>query len=157
MLRLPSETTQNFFSIFFALLVVGLGAFIFQVFLELRGGSPNVTGAVKYLPELVRAKLERPYMFDSKGLGDYPVGTAWQKTSPKTQGIAKMQQRLRETMGNEEPQSIIVRQTDEDGTVAHHMVQPDEDHGGRPWDELESHEKESWKKMLQDSGHWTTD
>jgi hypothetical protein len=60
-----SEIAQNGFSVLVSILMIAIGAFLLQAFVEIRGGSPDHLGAKNWLPTSIQDLIARPYMFDA--------------------------------------------------------------------------------------------
>jgi glycyl-tRNA synthetase len=58
-----SEAVQTTFSVFFALVVVGVVALLMQAFCEIRGAVPPTLGASDWLTPRMREVVARPYIF----------------------------------------------------------------------------------------------
>ena len=155
-LRKPSasKVAENAFSVFMAVLVIGLSAFLLQAFIEIRGAAPSTLGAADWLSPRMKELLARPYMFaDSASMpaaSEVPmVGTV----------KAKLQDLISQQSSPDEAKAIIVR--DDGGGELSTEVRADaeivEQERLRKWEEMEEHERESWRTKLSRAGHWTAD
>ena len=167
-LRFPgakSEAAQTAISVFFALLMVAIGAFGLQAFTEIRGGTPEYMGAKDWLPDRVRDWIALPYMFAETGrpegtskmpvlmeeiLGKIQEGTkGWKGEASKAEEVNKGDDKKRKSLLIKEGENGVEAQ------VAHH----DDDvlEGARKWEELGHEERETWKEKLIEAGTWTAE
>ncbi|KAL2426478.1 hypothetical protein ABEF95_007806 [Exophiala dermatitidis] len=175
-----SEAMQTTFSVFFALVVVGVVAFLMQAFCEIRGAVPPVLGATDWLSPRMRELVVRPYIFADVVKSDIPTAahSATEKLKDAAashvpdmdevrtnieDGTAGLKRKLKELVVEnselETPKAIIVR--DEAGTgisteLAHDAALV-RDETIRKWEELSETQKKSWKRKLIDAGHWAED
>lgn len=149
-----SEAIQTTFSVFMAILVVGIVAFFMQVFMEVRGGVPPLLGAVDWLSPQMRELIAKPYMLASPALQAPVLPTDIPRVEDVKQKLADL---VSEQSTEEKPKAIIVRDAGgELSTEVHHdeeIVQRE----ARRWEDLHEHERVSWRKKLTDAGHWTAD
>ena len=169
-----SEAVQTTFSVFFAIVVVGLVAFLMQAFCEIRGVVPQVMGAQTWLSPRMRDIVARPYMFAghmSSAVSDIPVvahsamddlkHSADEMSSTLSSAVSSATdslKRLVEQNSNlETPKAIIVREQSL-GEISTEVIQSDADvvkrETLRRWEELSESQKHSWKQKLVDAGHW---
>lgn len=62
-----TELRETLFSCAVALVVIAVSCLLLQAWTEIRGGTPPYLGAADWLPEGIRAKVARPYMFGEGG------------------------------------------------------------------------------------------
>lgn len=177
-----SETVQTTFSVFFALVVVGLVAFLMQAFCEIRGAVPPMLGAADWLSPGMRDIIARPYIFadgipNPKSIAsEIPVAmhSATEKLKDATSEIPsvdditeeissaasdlkqKLKDLVEENSGLETPKAIIVREASlgEISTEVLHDTELIQAETLKRWDELSEAQKKSWKRKLVDAGHW---
>ncbi|KIW20539.1 hypothetical protein PV08_01114 [Exophiala spinifera] len=171
-----SETMQTTFSVFFALVVVGVVAVLMQAFCEIRGAVPPVLGASDWLSPRMREVIARPYLF-ADGLpsikpSDIPVAahSATERVKTAAEGVQSeishvvsdlektLEDFVRENSRLDTPKAIVVRDGAEAGELSTEVLEHDanlvRDETLKKWEELSEHQKRSWKRKLIDTGHW---
>ena len=147
-----SDATQAVFSVFMAVFVIGIAAFLLQAFTEIRGGVPPYLGAADWLSPGMKQLIHRPYMFANVNNPVLPSDIA---------SVATVTQKLKDIVDEhataETPKSIVVREGDtgELSTEVHHGEEVVQGKTLRKWEDLQEHEQEDWKRKLSDAGHWT--
>lgn len=163
--RYITSTAQTAISVFNALLVIGVAAFLLQAFTEIRGGVPPYLGAADWLSPRMRELIARPYMFSPEGGIKPPSTTASSATTlhdlvkqhaPDSQGQAPEQE--------QSPQKAIIVRHDETTGEVSTEVRPANGISAdgqvvkgetlRKWEELEEHERVGWRRRLTEAGHW---
>ncbi|EXJ79886.1 hypothetical protein A1O3_08171 [Capronia epimyces CBS 606.96] len=175
-----SETMQTTFSVFFALVVVGVVAFLMQAFCEIRGAVPPLLGASDWLSPSMRELVVRPYVFADVARSEIPVAahSATEKLKDATSQIPSVDQvqssiedaavGIKQTLKDlvaenselETPNHIIVREEPGSGQVSTELAQDAtlvKDETLRQWEDLTETQKKSWKRRLVDAGHWAED
>ena len=66
--------SENVFSVFVAIIAIGIAALFLQAFTEIRGGAPEYLGAKGWLPASLHDRIARPYMFEDG------VSKAWSRS-----------------------------------------------------------------------------
>ncbi|KAH0846317.1 hypothetical protein FOPE_11370 [Fonsecaea pedrosoi] len=169
-----SEAVQTSFSVFFALVVVGLVAFLMQAFCEIRGVVPPVLGAPNWLSPRMRELVARPYILADQmsSVGsEIPVAahSATEKlkssvdemTSTLSSAVSSATDSLKdlveENSNLETPKAIIVREQGL-GEISTEVLQSDAEvvkqETLKKWEELSEAQKKGWKRRLVDAGHW---
>ncbi|KAK5459659.1 hypothetical protein LTS15_003788 [Exophiala xenobiotica] len=171
-----SETVQTTFSVFFALVVVGLVAFLMQAFCEIRGAVPPMLGAPDWLSPRMREMVARPYILGegppSFKYSDIPVAahSAAEKVKHVAEDVQseissaasdirhKLEHLVQENSELETPKAIIVREGAGAGELSTEVLAHDADvvkaETLRKWEELSEEQKRSWKRKLVDAGYW---
>lgn len=171
-----SEPVQTTFSVFFALVVVGLVAFLMQAFCEIRGAVPPLLGASDWLSPRLREIIARPYIFadgiphPGAVVSEVPIAasSATEKLKESASDISvsvssaasEMTQKLKDLVEEnselETPKAIIVREADlgEISTEILHDVDLVKAETFKKWEELSEAQKKGWKEKLVDAGHW---
>ncbi|EXJ83885.1 hypothetical protein A1O1_07514 [Capronia coronata CBS 617.96] len=175
-----SEAMQTTFSVFFALVVVGIVAFLMQVYCEIRGAVPPVLGATDWLSPRMRELVAQPYILAETARSELPIAahSATEKLKDAASQIpsvdqiqagiedaaAGMKQKLydlvRENSELETPKAIIVREEAGSGDISTELAHDAtlvQQETLRRWDELSETQKTSWKRRLVDAGHWAED
>lgn len=173
----PSETWETIYSCFVALVIIAISCFLLQAFTEIRGGTPAYLGAADWLPEGIRQKVARPYMFEHR-LPSSRLGNVPQVQTTTTQKSLRdlLHARRRATADSISVEdaiashpTIIVRAGDDDGTVisveeiaATHHDNNNDDAGelskrqnARRWEDLHEDERSKWKRRLSKAGYWS--
>lgn len=175
-----SESMQTTFSVFFAVVLVSLAAFLTQVFCEIRGAVPPTLGATDWLTPRMRELVAHPYVLaesiPSVATSDIPVAahTVLEKVTDVASDIPSLED-VQEHISNaasdlkqslqdlvlanselETPKAIILR---EDGlgdvsTVLLHDAELVQQATLRRWEELSEAQKKNWKRKLVDAGQW---
>ncbi|OAP61243.1 hypothetical protein AYL99_03444 [Fonsecaea erecta] len=169
-----SETVQTSFSVFFALVVVGIVAFLMQAFCEIRGAVPPVLGAPNWLSPRMRELVARPYVFAdrmSSAVSDIPVAahSATEKLKDSADEITStlssvlssqtdsLKNLVEENSNLETPKAIIVRE-ESLGEISTEILHSDAEivkqETLKKWEELSEAQKKGWKRRLVDAGHW---
>jgi len=162
-----SEVAQMTFSVLVSIIVVALGAFFIQAFTEIRGGTPPYLGATNWLSPRVKDWIARPYMFENITA---PVITtnfpSVEQVRDAVPGVEDMKSKTKfglrhllewRSSGDTAGKAIMVRN---EGTDVSAEVHDDEGivrREGKRWEDLEEHERESWKQKLIDTGDWVAD
>ncbi|EXJ72385.1 uncharacterized protein A1O5_04889 [Cladophialophora psammophila CBS 110553] len=169
-----SEAVQTSFSVFFALVVVGLVAFLMQAFCEIRGVVPPILGAPGWLSPRMRELVARPYIFAdriSSAASDVPIAahsateklktSADEMTSTLSSALSSATDSLKnlveENSNLETPKAIIVREQPM-GEISTEILQSDAEllkqETLKKWEQLSEAQKKGWKRRLIDAGHW---
>ncbi len=168
-----SEAVQNTFSVFFAIVIVGLVAFLTQVFCEIRGVSKPVLGAPEWLSPRMRELVAQPYgyLLADNGSSAVPVAahsavddlkkSADDISATLSSAIASATAGLKHLVDQnsklETPKALIVRE-DSLGAISTEVIHSDADvvkqETLKKWEELSESQKKSWKQKLVDAGHW---
>ncbi|KAJ9618536.1 hypothetical protein H2204_013020 [Knufia peltigerae] len=171
-----SETMQTTFSVFFALVVVGIVAVLMQAFCEIRGAVPPLLGATDWLSPRMRDVIARPYIF-ADGIptikpSDIPIAahSATERVKDAAEDvqseIAQVVSDLEKTLEDfvkensrlETPKAIIVRDGAEAGELSTEVLEHDadliKDETLKKWEELSEHQKRNWKRKLIETGQW---
>lgn len=160
-----SEAAQMTFSVLVSIIVVALGAFFIQAFTEIRGGTPPYLGATNWLSPRLKDWIARPYMFDNITT---PVITTNLPSVEDVRGAVpgvediKTKLGLRHLLkwrssGDTTGKAIMVRN---EGTDISAEVYDDEGivrREAKRWEDMEEHERESWKQKLIETGHWVAE
>ena len=148
-LAAPSQSPKMSLSVIFSLFFVILVAILVQGFLEIRGGSPPYLQAANYLSPGVRAWLEKPYVLDSKttivSTGALPTATAGSLRDVSSRNLGNAGQAGR----------VVIKDAQE--RISVHVQGEVSTAEGKPWEELEDHEKHYWRQKLMDAGEWTAE
>ncbi|KAL9625356.1 MAG: hypothetical protein Q9160_000419 [Pyrenula sp. 1 TL-2023] len=166
----PISTAQTALSVFNALLVIGIGAFLLQAFTEIRGGVPPYLGATDWLSPRMRELIARPYMFSPEG--------GIPRLYPDTlhdlvrQHVIPESQPQDESQSATKPKAIIVRQDPSTGNLETEVRPAQEidtvngqekivkaDTNGNPstvrkWEDLSADERAGWRTKLKEAGQW---
>ncbi|KIW71058.1 hypothetical protein PV04_03273 [Phialophora macrospora] len=169
-----SEVAQTTFSVFFAIVVIGLVAFLMQAFCEIRGVVPPVLGAPDWLSPRVRELVGQPYMLAhhaSSAASDIPVAahsavdelkksaddisaTLSSAVAAATEGLKNL---VEQNSILETPKAIIVRE-ESLGEISTEVIHSDAEvvkqETLKKWEELSESQKKSWKRKLVGAGHW---
>ncbi|OQV05183.1 hypothetical protein CLAIMM_09963 [Cladophialophora immunda] len=169
-----SEAVQTSFSVFFALVVVGLVAFLMQAFCEIRGAVPPILGAPNWLSPRMRELVAQPYIFADRmtsAASDIPVAahsateefksSVDEITSSLSSALSSATDSLKdlveENSNLETPKAIIVREQSL-GEISTEILQSDAEvvkqETLKKWEELTEAQKKGWKRRLIDAGHW---
>ncbi|KAJ9611524.1 hypothetical protein H2200_004708 [Cladophialophora chaetospira] len=167
-----SEAAETTFSVFFAIAIVGLVAFLLQAFCEIRGVAKPVLGATNWLSPRMQERVALPYGYAvSSATSEVPVAAhsavdelkrsaddiAATLSSSMASATAGLKKLVDENSKVETPKAIIVREEslgDISTEVIHSDAQVVKDETLRKWDELSESQKKSWKRKLVDAGHW---
>ncbi|KAI1622937.1 hypothetical protein EDD37DRAFT_449197 [Exophiala viscosa] len=170
-----SEAMQTTFSVFVALVVVSIVAFLMQAFCEIRGVVPPMLGAPNWLTPSMRNLVARPWMFgeniSSVAYSDIPVAahSAAEKVKEAIveipSGIANAASDLKQYLLHdliqrnsqlETPKAIIVREANLGELSAEVAADADliQRETIKKWEELSETDQKSWKQKLIDAGHW---
>ena len=168
------EAVQTAFSVFFAIVVVGLVAILMQAFCEIRGVIPQVLGAPNWLSPRVRDIVARPYIFANQLFptpAEVPVAassavddlkdSAYEISSTLSSAASSASDSLKHLIDQntrlETPKAIIVREQSE-GELSTEVIHSDaevvQQETLKRWEELSESQKKSWKQKLIDAGHW---
>ncbi|KAL6243285.1 hypothetical protein RBB50_009837 [Rhinocladiella similis] len=171
-----SETMQTTFSVFFALVVVGVVAVLMQAFCEIRGAVPPMLGASDWLSPRMRDVIARPYIF-ADGIpsikpSDIPVAahSATERVKDAAENVQSeiahvvsdlgktLEDFVKENSRLETPKAIIVRDGAEAGELSTEVLEHDadliKDETLKKWEELSEYQQRSWKRKLIETGHW---
>lgn len=176
-----TSATQTAISVFNALLVIAISAFLLQAFTEIRGGVPPYLGAADWLSPRVRELIARPYMFSPEGgisrtrpavesvgatlhdlVKQHAPALASKPQSEQGNGQAQAQSQA------EKAKSIIVRHDPASNQISTEVrpvsppstenIGPDEavikDEMLRKWEDLHEHERAGWRRKLREAGQW---
>lgn len=176
----PSETWETIYSCFVALVIIAISCFLLQAFTEIRGGTPAYLGAADWLPEGIRQKVARPYIFEhrlpSSRLVNVPQVQTTTTTTPAAttttqkslRDLLHARRRAEDTIAPHP--TIIVRAGDDDETsisveeIATHHDNNNDDaeelskrQNARRWEDLHEDERSKWKRRLSEAGHWSVE
>lgn len=169
-----SETLQTTFSVFIALVVVGIAAFLMQAFSEIRGAVPPLLGAPDWLNPRVSSMIARPYIFASP-LPSEQIPSVVSTVTEYVRSIistdleslpsaSAIPGKLVDIIRNEQvaavdgmAQRAIVMRDGASEVIAelHHVPDAVAAEAVKRWDDLTDHEKEGWKDRLSEAGHWS--
>lgn len=162
-----SEVVQTTFSVFFAIVVISLVAFLMQAFCEIRGVVPPALGATNWLPPRVRDLVAQPYMLAesiASAASDIPVAAhsmVDDMSSTLSSTVASATDSLKNLVDQnsnlETPKAIIVRE-ESVGEISTEVIHSDAEvikqETLKKWEELSDSQKKSWKQKLIGAGHW---
>ncbi|KAI9710812.1 MAG: hypothetical protein M1812_007360 [Candelaria pacifica] len=147
-----SEMLQTSLSIFVSLFMVIFGAIMLQALLEIRGGTPPYLGAVNYLHPNIKNFIARPYVLSSND----PTISVKQAAKSSNQGLRYLLgQRIASSSKNKK--AVFIKDHIINGIQAetHDNEEVVKRQGAKKWEDLESHERENWKRRLIEAGEWT--
>jgi len=168
-----SQTLQNTFSVFMAIVVIGLFAFLLQAFTEIRLGTNSFLGASRWVNPEIRALMQRPFFGSSPPPITGPVSSV---SSVVAEGVevlptdqaakvvqaatSKLSALLSAQTDVDNPHAIIVRPYSDaesaELSTELHLPTSDivRDETVRKWQELTEEGKRGWLKRLKQAGHW---
>ncbi|KAI9762642.1 MAG: hypothetical protein M4579_000260 [Chaenotheca gracillima] len=164
----PSQTPRTALAIVVALLATVFSAFIFQAFVEIRGGTPPYLGAVDYLHPRVSKFMARPYVMDTLSTttvtvpagtpkaeipaAETPVADAPSDEQDMKPDIEKLQE-LRQSLG-EDAALILKHGPDGVNLDLDHTGKQAHKHG-KSWEDLAHDERARWRERLGGAAGWT--
>ncbi|KAK4946235.1 hypothetical protein LTR10_014747 [Elasticomyces elasticus] len=169
-----SEAMQTTFSVFVALVVVSIVAFLMQAFCEIRGVVPPMLGAPNWLSPRMRNLVARPWILgeniSSVAYSDIPVAahSAAEKVKEAIVELPsdianaasdlkqKLQDLVQENSQLETPKAIIVREASMGELSTEVAADADlvQRETLKKWEELSETDQKSWKQKLIDAGYW---
>ena len=165
-----SSTMQTSFSVFMAIVVVGIAAFLIQAFSEIRGAVHPTLGATNWLHPRVKDAIARPYFIaessdvhsistvvaDSISTATEEIQSAISDLPPVEAVPEKLGELLRQQSEAILPKAIVMR--DAAGELVaelHHETDAVQASTVKRWDELTEHQQIGWKHRLSDTGQWS--
>lgn len=174
-----SQTLQNTFSVFMAMVVIGFAAFLLQALTEIRLGmnSDSYLGASRWVGPELREWIQRPFGLGVPPIASVPSVLPAQDLLPTEHApvLASATSKLSDLLQNaiaaatDNPSAsaaaaaaIIVRAhptSDEDSPDLSTELHPPHSHAVRDetlqkWEDLTADAKKSWLRRLKDAGHW---
>lgn len=177
-----SQTLQNTFSVFMAIVVIGIAAVLLQAFTEIRFGLNSYSypylGASKWISPDIQALIQRPFRVIPSSIidSDEPVASvvseaaasAPSKLSALLSAQMHAAQQTQTQTGSEDTEApsqshaIIVRPNADPASLdvstelhpAGSSSSGDEDSTVTKWEDLSTEVQKSWLKRLKDGGHW---
>ena len=166
----PSQALQNTFSVFMAIVVIGIAAFLLQAFTEIRLGMtstshPSYLGASRWVNPQIRALLQKPFAVHPLASASSAV-TADREILP-TEHLASAPSKLSALLLSAQeaaatataPHAIIVRDSHAGSAELSTELRPADsdlvrDDTLRRWEDLTHEAKTRWLRRLKEAGHW---
>ena len=165
-----ADSLQTTFSVFMAIVVIGIAAFLMQAFSEIRGAVPPILGATEWLNPRVSGMIARPYIFASPSdIASVTsevassVSTAFEEVEavisdlPPVEAVpGKLAELLQQQSDGIVLRVIVMRDSASDLVAElHHESDAFQAATVKKWGELTEAEKKGWKQRLNDAGHWS--
>lgn len=168
----PSQLLQNTFSVFMAVVVIGIAAFLLQAFTEIRMGTNSQYSSSAYLgaagwvgPE-TREWIRNPFVGAPVAVASVSSAVAEAADGLPTDQPVKMVEAATSKLSAllsaqtdvENSKAIIVRHSESEVEVSTelHPVDGDavRDETVRKWEDMSEEVKKGWLRRLKDAGHW---
>lgn len=165
----PNQVLQNSFSVFMAIVVIGIAAVLLQAFTEVRLGTNSYSypylGASSWVNPQIKELVQRPFRASPpiaasvSSVVAEEIPTAIASAPSKLSALLSAQiQASTDSDPYSPPHAIVVRASDSDSQLSTELHPPDsdtiKDETVRKWEDLSGEAQRSWLRRLKDAGHW---